>query len=163
MSSELQDPVKDAAWQGVLAMTEVLRSEYGIGVRSSATFSRDGDESLLTAYYEAYQDDGTRRGFNISVRVEEYVNTNDAFWEEKKAVPESHRVVVDHTHYIIGPAREGGIYQPLGFAGREFTIAFFDGRTAKTRNLWYQGVIPPKWRETFPNNARFITEEKAAA
>lgn len=159
-----RDPVKEASWDGILVMTEALRREFGVGIRSSGTFSRDGDESLSTAYYEAYRDDGTRKGFSISVRVEEYVNTNDAFWREKKAVPESRRVVVDHAHYMLGD--EPGDYtmsSVLGFGGREFTIAFFDGRTVTTRNLWYQGKIPPKWRETFPNNAVFVTVEKGAA
>ncbi|MEV4748997.1 hypothetical protein AB0K21_21685 [Streptosporangium sp. NPDC049248] len=67
------------------------------------------------------------------------------------------RVVVNGEHYLICGDETGGF---RGYGGRRFDIEFFDGRTATTRNLWCQGTIPPRWRDRYPDNARFVTRAK---
>jgi hypothetical protein len=70
------------------------------------------------------------------------------------------RVVVDGEHFYI--CDEIGSRQLRGFGGRRFYIEFFDGRRAETTNLMHQGTIPARWRERFPDNARFLTAAEAA-
>lgn len=45
---------------------------------------------------------------------------------------------------------------PRGHNGKSFTIAFFDGRSISTTNLWCQGLIPELFKEQLPNNAEFV-------
>ncbi|WP_433235329.1 DUF6197 family protein [Streptosporangium sp. CA-135522] len=63
------------------------------------------------------------------------------------------RVVVEGEHYLIVDETCSGF---RGFGGRRFDIEFFDGRTATTWNLWHQGTIPARWRDRYPDNARFV-------
>ena len=41
--------------------------------------------------------------------------------------------------------------------GREYTIAFHDGRQVVTTNLSYQGDIPALWKARLPDNAEFVS------
>lgn len=50
-----------------------------------------------------------------------------------------------------------------GFAGRSFTIRFFDDRVVKTENLWSIGPIPEEYRKALPNNAEFIDAKGGAS
>lgn len=70
------------------------------------------------------------------------------------------RVVVEVEHYLI--CEEKGPDRFRGFGGRLFTIEFFDGRRVSTTNLMHQGTVPARWRERFPDNARFLTDAEAA-
>lgn len=71
----------------------------------------------------------------------------------------STRVIVDHHFYVLGDDKGfGGI---RGFAGRRFDIEFFDGRRVTTHDLWSGGIIPPKWRERWPDNAVFAEQEES--
>lgn len=70
------------------------------------------------------------------------------------------RVVVDGQHYLI--CEERGSLRFRGFGGRRFHIEFFDGRRATTTNLMHQGEIPAKYRELYPDNARFLTAAEAS-
>ncbi|MFG1709165.1 hypothetical protein ACFLIM_38840 [Nonomuraea sp. M3C6] len=72
------------------------------------------------------------------------------------AVDPAARVVVDGEHYAIC-GNTGGF---RGHGGRRFDIAFHDGRTATTRNLWHQGTVPPEWRHRYPDNARFVQAQE---
>lgn len=79
------------------------------------------------------------------------------FWLEKlewHKAGDPNAVVVDGTHYHIGPETTSGMFK--GFGGRRFEIEFFNGRKVTTTNLWCQVDIPESWRERLPNNARFL-------
>ncbi len=82
----------------------------------------------------------------------------DAMWGPGGACDRLHpgqqRAIIGGTCYVIGVETSKG---PRGFGGRRFDIEFFDGRTVTTTDLWYQGVVSPKWRERLPDNARFAT------
>jgi hypothetical protein len=72
-------------------------------------------------------------------------------------------VVIDHTVYKIGPehGRSGSGFR--GFCGRRFDIDLLDGRTVATTNLWEAKTVPPKWRERWPDTARFATRTTTPA
>lgn len=81
---------------------------------------------------------------------------NKNFWTDlyEKGKATTHKcVVVDGTHYIIGPEEDRGF---RGFSGRKFVIRFFDGTEVTTTNLWHQGHVPERFKDMFPNNAEFI-------
>lgn len=62
--------------------------------------------------------------------------------------------VIDGHHYVIEPDNPNSYFK--GFGGAEFHIQWDDGTIKTTKNLWHQGEIPEKWKDTFPNNAKFI-------
>lgn len=68
-------------------------------------------------------------------------------------------VVIDGIHYRIEP--EGNDELGFrGFGGRRFVIRKHNGEEIVTTNLWYQGVIPPKWRAVLPDDAVFVRAHK---
>lgn len=79
------------------------------------------------------------------------------FWRERlekdKELPEHTVCIIDGTHYIIGPEDDDSYFR--GFGGAKFQIEFFDGTKVITTNLWCQGEPPLKWKNKFPDNARF--------
>ena len=82
--------------------------------------------------------------------------TRNEFWQKlADQYGDGLSVVVDHEHYRIVPTTPDTPADFCGFGGREFTIAFADGRTVTTRNLWHQGTVPPPWRDRLPDNAVF--------
>lgn len=75
------------------------------------------------------------------------------FWIEKIGIKDRSNVVrADGGHYIIGDESE----TIKGFGGHEFIIQFNDGRRVTTTNLWFQGEIPPGFKEELPDNAVFL-------
>jgi hypothetical protein len=43
-----------------------------------------------------------------------------------------------------------------GFGGRRWdVVSLADGSTRTTCNLWQTKTVPPKWRERWPDTARF--------
>lgn len=75
------------------------------------------------------------------------------FWQEKVEMKDRAEVArIDGKHFIVGPEDAGPF---RGFGGAKFRIAFDDGRRLVTTNLWFQGEIPPNFREKLPDNARW--------
>lgn len=66
--------------------------------------------------------------------------------------------VIDGGHYVIEDEDDSDPFR--GFGGRKFIIIFEDGTIVRTTNLWFQGHIPPEWKEQFPNNATFANGEQ---
>lgn len=149
-------PIESALWAGVLAAIERLPKETGGTSRTPGEFTHEGDTSGVSTTYTVDQPDGTSRVYAIRISVEESRDDHDSMWKAGGRADQSgpgERVVVDGEHYRIG----AGKTTFRGFGGRRFDIEFLDGRKVTTRDLWHQGVIPPKWRERFPDNARFVT------
>ena len=93
------------------------------------------------------------------IMEKENVCFNCAFWLEKIALTDENTVVVNGERYTIGDENSNSPFK--GFGGREFNIEFFDGRKVTSHNMWYQGVIPERFR-SYPelqDNARFIPKE----
>lgn len=59
---------------------------------------------------------------------------------------------INGKHYTIHPSTT---YGPQGFGGQLHIIRFDSGEEVHARNLWFQGEIPPRFREHLPNNASF--------
>jgi hypothetical protein len=164
---------EDALWDAVLKRVEHIqktKDEYSGTSRSCAEYTHHDDGTIdCHCTYKSGNKDGSSTVFTLTatwkdgqilVQVEEATDHADWFWGPGGHRDEDdpmRRVVVDGVHYYLGEDRkESGTFK--GFAGRRFEIEFFDGRRVVTNDLWYQGRIPPKWRERFPDNARFVPQ-----
>lgn len=67
-------------------------------------------------------------------------------------------VIVDGQHYMLGDEKSRSYFR--GFGGNKFTIRFHDGHMAVSTNLWFQGVVPERWRPQLPDNAVFVREKR---
>lgn len=66
------------------------------------------------------------------------------------------RVIVNGgRHYMIEPELPARDRSFGGFGGARHVIAFLDGRTVTSHNLWHQGTIPERFRNRLPDNACF--------
>jgi hypothetical protein len=158
MSRE-KTPIEVALWQGVLAVIDALPIE-GTTQRAPGDFTEDGPKSTVRSVFKVKQPDGSWKSYAITTTAEESQDNSDSYWGPggtRDNDDPTKRVVVNANHYLID--EETGRPEFRGFAGRRFAIAFFDGRAITTTNLMHQGVIPPKWRERFPDNARFVKPE----
>jgi hypothetical protein len=162
-------------WKTVLDTVEQIKQgkrEYSGTSRGIAEYTHHEDGPIdCTCQYKSGNEDGSSTVFQITatlvdgqivVKTEESIDHADWFWGPggvRDGDDPQRRVVVDGTHYYLGDDRK----QPgefKGFAGRRWEIEFFDGRRIGTNDLWYQGVVPPKWRERYPDNARFAPQPK---
>ena len=58
--------------------------------------------------------------------------------------------------YYIDVERPNTSSADRGFGGREFRIKFKDGRIVVTHNLWYNGVVPKRFKHLLKNTAEFV-------
>lgn len=80
---------------------------------------------------------------------------NDLYWSERvKDINNKNQVIIDNQLYYIEPENDPSQFR--GFGGQRFEIAFFDGRTVVTTNLWHNGTVPEKYRDILKNNAKFV-------
>jgi hypothetical protein len=163
-------------WDAILATVEEIKASHpAFGGTSQGpgeyTHYEDGSIDASTLFSTGNQD-GSNSEFLITatlnpavqhkgepavtVKIDESLSHNDHFWgpggPRDQDLP-GRRVVVGHRHYVISPDDPNGFQ---GHGGHRFEIEFFDGRRVVTHNLWSQGVVPPKWRERFPDNAEFV-------
>ena len=131
----------------MFAPGEFKEEEYGPGETIYQTIS---------TYKADSRRDGTDDEYRITVEVVKKVNSNDSYWREQIS-DRSNAVVINGVHYRIGPGNAGEF---RGFGGRQYDIEFLDGRRVTTRNLWYQGPIPPKYLIQIPDNARWVHPEQ---
>ena len=59
-------------------------------------------------------------------------------------------VITNGVHYVIEPEDSTDFFR--GFGGAKVKIKFFDGTEVLSTNLWYQGVIPERFRDIMPDN-----------
>ena len=81
---------------------------------------------------------------------------NAKFWQLIVA-EKDHHLVAEGECYSLGdedaPARE-----PRGHDGRKFTYEdLATGEQHTTTNLWYQGDVPPEFRDQLPDTVRFVS------
>lgn len=80
---------------------------------------------------------------------------NCDFWHCMIAIKdEPNTVRVKGKHYQYLPDNPPGAFM-TGFGGSRFDVKFHDGREVTTRNMWFQGEIPERFREALPDNACF--------
>jgi len=81
---------------------------------------------------------------------------NDAFWLEK-IKDKDIITIIDGESYYIDDEKSNSSFR--GFSGQKFIIKYIDGdkkdKVIVTTNLWYNGVIPEKFRDKLKNNAIF--------
>lgn len=101
-----------------------------------------------------YNDDGTKTVLITSDFGDNFVvdriYSHDDYWLEISKKDRTNEIVVGNERFEYGPEDE----RRKGFAGRKWQITFLDGSVLVTTNLWSQGIVPPKYRELFPNNAK---------
>lgn len=89
----------------------------------------------------------------IYTHVERWQDHHEEYWENQIA-DRRNAVVVNHVHHRIGRGNGGG------FGGRTFYLRNLEsGEVVRTNDLWYQGVIPPIFREQLPNTHEFASKE----
>lgn len=79
------------------------------------------------------------------------------FWKKIIAEKDKHIVIDGKCYCDEGMVKNPSPYSFLGHGGRCFHIKFADGHTLTTNNLWYQGEIPPEFRNELPDTAEFFT------
>ena len=154
-------PEHKAIREGVEALTKVLpgrMSMFAPGEFKEAIYGPDEMIYQVESTYKAdSRRDGTDDEYLITVEVIKKVNSNDTYWRDQLS-DRSNAVVINGVHYRIGPANGNPLNR--GFGGRQYGIEFLDGRRVTTRNLWYQGPIPPKYLIQIPDNARWVHPEQ---
>lgn len=74
---------------------------------------------------------------------------SEKFWTDIVKEKEDH-VVIDGLCYYISPYDEG-------FGGYQHKIRKFGSdEIIVTKNLWYNGKVPEKFRSYLPDNAEFV-------
>lgn len=162
----------DRLWDAVIAECNRIEKEEKAnktwhGSSRSSSFT---DFNSVGTILDIGQPDGTHRVYrvaaaiwgrhrDIKVSVDRWYHNNEWYWEPMIADEKltQRRVVINGIHYIMGRngAKPG---QFNGFGGRRHDIEFFDGRKVTTYDLWYQGVIPPVFRDQLPDNARWASD-----
>ena len=78
------------------------------------------------------------------------------FWD--RLVGKAGLVVIEGQAYEIAPDNEPQ-FGSYGYGGAKFLISH-EGKLKTTRNLWHRGEIPEWFRERFPDNAKFVSNER---
>jgi hypothetical protein len=85
--------------------------------------------------------------FAVEVTVQaEWQFYHEGYWRERIESPDPGAFLADGVHYTICEDRPGRA-EFKGFGGREASVFYADGRVVHTRNLWFQGPVPPQVRE----------------
>lgn len=151
-------------WRAILDKVEEITTDHPEdrrSMRGTASVNRDGTMSciykmdrkngedwvyLLEAFRDRFRPD------RVTVKVERYLDSHENYWTEQLA-DRAKAVVVDGIHYRIGRGNSGG------FGGRKFVIKdLASGEIVETHGLWYQGPIPPMFREQLPDTAEFVPQ-----
>jgi hypothetical protein len=145
-------------WRSVLDRCAKLTTRPGY--RSAGAWSPDGrgcevlmsqpnaDGTETVWHVSAHEAAGNRR---ISTQVKgPWTDSHDGHWRRLAEGDRSRSVVVDHHYYNRGPGGRGGM------GGAPYRIRMLaDGSIVECSDMWFAGVVPPSWRERFPDNAVF--------
>lgn len=155
-------------WHAILAKCEELQRQPGLKPSMRSTGSTSGDGRHMSAICKLDHGDGTDFVYHVEAHVlphqaaikvsvdGPWLDSHDGFWTEQ-AADRRGAVVIGHTHYRIRPDNTPGKSEYAGYGGRMHRIRWLaTGETFETRNLWYQGVIPPSWRDRLPDDAEFV-------
>jgi hypothetical protein len=163
-------------WQAVTARCDELKQQHAPdrGNRRSAGLV-DSDGRGISAVLGIGQDDGTDLVYHVRARTVPprgdvsvsydgpWLDSHDHFWAEQLA-DRTNAVVIGGEHYRVNPDLSPSRRDGAGFGGALHCIRnLATGMVTETRNLWYQGIVPPKWREQMPDDAEFVTADSLAA
>jgi hypothetical protein len=116
---------------------------------------RNGEDWVY--HIEASRDRFRQDQFNIA--VDRFLDSHEGYWNQQLS-DRTRAVVIEGIHYRIGTRTGGGDMN--GHGGRLFRIRYLDdGRVVETRDLWFQGPIPPMFRDRLPDTAEFVSEDAA--
>lgn len=159
--------VENALWRRLQDEVTAIGRGYRGSTFETAEYTHADGISQATSTYSQWEQDGTNlvhamtatwQAGEITVDVQRHVDSHDGVWGPDGSCQDDgtwQLVVIDHRLYEIRPER--GQPEWRGFGGHRFTVEFFaDGRRVTTTNLWDCGVVPPKWRDRWPNTARII-------
>ncbi len=82
---------------------------------------------------------------------------NCAFWTDKFENPPKGREIINGSHYILHPWNNDRFGRFNGFGTGGFYILHNDGTVLRSNDVWFQGNIPERFKDKFPNTARAIT------
>lgn len=154
-------PTQKAIWEGILKLIEALPPATGGTSRAPASWTEQSGATHGRTEYVTWNSDGTKTIREIAVTVTERQDSNDKFWEMQLA-DRTNALVINGKHYRIGenngrPARDTF----RGFGGRKFGVQKLDGTDPfDVDDLWFQGPVPPKHRDKFPDTARFTNPDE---
>ncbi len=163
-------PEENAAWDAILKLVSSLPEGKGGTSRMPGQFVRGyGDDEggpferfSVTTEYKQYnvRGDGVADVYDIEVTVTRRTDSNGAFWREQAADRQG-AIVINGVHYRIGK-NNGRTMAPFkGFGGRRFLVRRLNGgHIVRIDDLWYQGPIPPEFREMLPDNAEWVDPER---
>jgi hypothetical protein len=164
----------DELWRLVLDECEKIGTSAAPGGRqsrrSSAMYGADGrsvsallwiekNDGSNDVYHLTARDSSGRVGMDVNVDGP-WTDNHDKFWQMQLR-DRTGAWVIGHTHYRVHPDLPNGRRDGAGHAGRLFRIRRLDnGEVFETRNLWFQGTVPPAWRDQFPDTAEFVPGEQ---
>lgn len=91
-------------------------------------------------------------GPRLSVTVDRFIDSHERYWAEQLANRET-AIVIAGVHYRVGSDKG----PHAGYGGRRFRIRnIATGEERETHDLWYQGTIPPMFRDALPNTHEFV-------
>ncbi|WP_186187951.1 hypothetical protein [Burkholderia gladioli] len=80
-------------------------------------------------------------------------------WDQEAKKADPRRLIIDGHIYSDGGNQPNASRKDwLGFGGAVWKIER-DGRVWQTNNLWSGSTVPQEYRDSFPDNARFVREE----
>ena len=82
------------------------------------------------------------------------------FWNEIIRKKDKFIIVDGKCYHDSGNIENHSAYQSLGFDGRRFWIITNNGDKFTTNNLWFNGIIPNRFKESLPDNAKFVSCEE---
>lgn len=168
-------PEQKAIWGAILKLVDDLPDGRGGSSRSAGRFSVGYGDSVETGPFERFSSttvfkqynargDGVTDVYDIEVTVTKRSDSNDSYWNQQLADREG-AIVINGVHYRIGSDNGRQTAGSKGFGGRKFRIQMLPGPLGygdtemepfDVDDLWYQGPIPPKFREVMPDNARWV-------
>lgn len=164
MVRDERTPTQKAIWEGILKLIEALPPATGGTSRDAASWTEHHGSTEGRTQYATYNSDGTKTIREIAVTVTERQDSNDEFWEMQLG-DRSNALVINGKHYRIGSSNGRTVAGFKGFGGRKFKIQMLPGPLGygdtemepfDVDDLWFQGQIPPKWRDRLPDTARFV-------
>lgn len=84
-----------------------------------------------------------------------------AFWENlyRKNKDNPNWVIIKGDSWILTPRKEGDKSRIWGLGGTRMVAKKKDGTIIDGNNWWYQGKIPPEFRDLMPDNAEWVEDE----
>jgi hypothetical protein len=173
---ETKKPEEKQLWDSLLAsVAEIPEADVSGTCRTPGDYLHHEDGSSQgRTWLIHYNTDGTQtsheiiatlRDGQITTHIGVVVDHSDYKWREggtkdqETAQERSRQIIVDHVVYTIRPDEPGNRF--AGYGGAKFEIEYLkDGRRITSRNLWRGSTVPPKWRERWPDTARFIEPEQ---